>query len=338
MIMARRERADLPLPAGIYLEPTNRCNLHCRTCVQYRGMAESARDITLEEARQIGDQFPSLERVVLHGIGEPLLNDDLFGMIEHFKGRGAYVLFNSNAVLLDRRKADRLIESGLDELRVSLDAASAATYARIRSAGCFPLVVRNIEGLIQCKAGHRRGAPKVSIWMVATRENIHELPAMIRLAARIGIEEVYLQRLVYCLDAPGQGAAVREQAVVDPPPSIQRILDESRRLSRRHGIGLKASGLSTPERSLRSGVRSQAPWRRCRRPWESTYITAAGNVLPCCIAPFATLNYAELILGNVLAQPFEAIWQGERYRRFRSRQQSFSPPPGCRGCGVEWSL
>jgi radical SAM protein with 4Fe4S-binding SPASM domain len=336
--MARHERVDFPLPVGIYLEPTNRCNLHCRTCVQYRGMAEPARDLTLDEARQISDQFPRLERAALHGIGEPLLNSDLFGMIKHLKDRGAYVLFNTNAVLLDRQEAERLVESGLDELRVSMDAASASTYARIRSAGCFELVVRNIEGLIRCRAEHGRDEPKISIWMVATRENIQELPDMIRLAAGIGIEEVYLQRLVYCLDAPGRGVAVREQAIVDPPPAIERILDESLRLSRLDGISLKASGLSTPAQSLRSSARSQAPWRRCRRPWESTYITAGGNVLPCCIAPFATSNYAALILGNVLEQPFESIWQGERYRRFRSRQQSFSPPPGCQGCGVEWSI
>lgn len=336
--MASRATDKIPLPESIYLEPTNRCNLRCRTCVQSEGIAEPVRDLSLDEARRIADQFPLLERVVLHGIGEPLLNRDLFGMVAYFKARGAEVLFNSNAVLLDRTTSERLLASGLDELRVSLDAAGASTYARIRSDRYFPLVVGNIEELIRMRTERRRSKPKVSAWMVATRENIHDLPDMIRLAGRIGIEEVYLQRLVYRLDGPCHGVAVRDQALIDPPSAVQALLAASLEVSRRSGVGLKASGMTSPEQSLRRGARAQSPWRQCRRPLEGTYITAGGNVLPCCIAPFSTSNYESLVLGNVFTQRFETVWQGEKYRRFRERQQSSSPPPACRGCGVEWSL
>lgn len=336
--MTSRGSQDIALPTGIYLEPTNRCNLRCRTCLQHGGMPESARDLGLGEAKAIADQFPVLRRVVLHGIGEPLLNPAIFDMIAHFKTRGAYVLFNSNALLLDRTRAERLAAAGLDELRVSMDAGMAATYARIRPGGSFPLLVRNIEGLIRIKARRRQLEPKISAWMVATRDNIHDLPELIRLAARMGIAEVYLQRLVYCLDSPGHGVAVRNQAVVDPTAEILTVLDQSLQLGRRRGVRLNASGLTSPQRSLRSTSRSGAPWRGCRRPQESMYITAQGNVLPCCIAPFATSDYASLVLGNAFVQRIERIWQDEPYRRFRRRQQSFRPPPACRGCGVEWSL
>jgi len=338
MTMPSLAHSEVALPATIYLEPTNRCNLRCRTCVQHRGLAESARDMSLDEAKWIADQFPALEIVVLHGIGEPLLNDDIFGMVAYFKARGAYVLFNSNAILLDRPKAERLMTTGLDELRISLDAGSASTYAGIRPGASFASIVRNIEDLIALKAEFSRSTPMISAWMIGTRDNIHDLPDLVRLAARIGIEEVYLQRLVYFLNDAGHGAAVREQAIVDPPPQIQAVLDESMQLSRRWGIRLNASGLTSPEQSLRSESKSGAPWRRCRRPWESTYITVQGNVLSCCIAPFSNSDYAALIFGNVFAQRFEAIWHGDTYSRFRRRHQSFSPPPGCSGCGVEWSL
>lgn len=58
--------------------------------------------------RQIVNQLPRIERVVLHGIGEPLLNPDLPRFIAHLKQRGAHVLFNTNAVLLDERRGDAL--------------------------------------------------------------------------------------------------------------------------------------------------------------------------------------------------------------------------------------
>ena len=79
----------------------------------------------------ICDQLPELERVALHGIGEPLLNEALPDMIRYLKGRNAYVFFNSNGILLDAHRQHQLIDAGLDELRISLDAASQAGYEAI---------------------------------------------------------------------------------------------------------------------------------------------------------------------------------------------------------------
>ena len=57
---------------------------------------------------------------------------DLPRMVRYLKERGTYVLFNTNGTLLNKRKGLELIESGLDELRVSLDAAEPATFKIVR--------------------------------------------------------------------------------------------------------------------------------------------------------------------------------------------------------------
>ena len=80
------------------------------------------------------------------------------------------------------------------------------------------------------------------------------------------------------------------------------------------------------------------PWAACTRPWTTAYITANGNALPCCIAPFATTDYPSLILGNLFDQPFDTVWNGERYQRWRADLLSDSPQKACAGCGVYWSL
>jgi radical SAM protein with 4Fe4S-binding SPASM domain len=68
------------------------------------------------------------------------------------------------------------------------------------------------------------------------------------------------------------------------------------------------------------------------------YITANGNVLPCCISPFSSVDYDSIILGNVFKEPLAEIWSGSRYRNFRKQRQSATPPECCRGCGIQWSL
>ncbi len=332
------ENTRVPLPECIYLEVTNRCNLRCRTCVQYLGMKETQRDLSAEEAKLIADQLPALKRAVLHGIGEPLLNQELPQIIRYFKHRAVYVLFNSNVLLLSPQWVEDLIESKLDELRVSLDAATELTYGRVRGSKNFSLAVKNIEALLNLRQKRRSATPRVSAWMTGTRENVEDLPNLVKLASEIGIDEVYLQRLVYPLDGPGHGLADREQAITGPPEDILRILQTSMALSRCLNIRLTASGLAIPKESLHRNPGEESPWRRCRRPWEVAYITAWGNLLPCCISPFSIFNYDSLILGNVFEQSLEKIWTGEMYLEFRRKHQSSDPPESCLGCGVEWSL
>ena len=79
------------------------------------------------------------------GIGEPLINQELPRMIEYLKARGVTVLFNTNATLLNEAWSRKLIASGLDEMRCSLDGADPQTYAAIRGAPLLHKIVQNLR-------------------------------------------------------------------------------------------------------------------------------------------------------------------------------------------------
>ena len=181
------------LPRNLYLEVTNRCNLKCRACILYRGSWEPPRDITLEELIRITDQLPELQQIALHGIGEPLLNQDLPAMIRHLKNRDVSVQFNSNGILLDESRQSDLIAAGLDELRISLDAASPQGYKAMRDSNQFDQIVKNLRSFVDRIRHHPLSHLKLSLWYLGTSENIDELPDFIRLAASIGVGEVYAQ-------------------------------------------------------------------------------------------------------------------------------------------------
>jgi MoaA/NifB/PqqE/SkfB family radical SAM enzyme len=76
----------------------------------------------------------------------------------------------------------------------------------------------------------------------------------------------------------------------------------------------------------------------CFRPWRVTYITVNGNVLPCCISPFATTDYPGLILGNAFQTPFAEIWNDAKYVQRRAALHTAHPLHPCEGCGMSWSL
>ena len=335
MATTRRLPVVATLPRSLYLETTNRCDSKCQTCIRTFRSLEPPADLTLEQVKVITEQFSVLERIVLHGIGEPLLNREIFEIVAYLKTRAATVLFNSDAISLTATRALRLIQSGLDEYRVSLDAATRQTYRRLRGVDQFDRVVANVRRLVQLERGRSRSAPRVSLWFTASRANLDELLAFVRLAADLGVDEVYVQRLVF----NGLGLATAENALHGRlQRQEQEVLDQAQELARGLGVALRASGLTTPLASLKGEMSSPRPWAGCQRPWTLSYVTANGNVLPCCISPWVARDYQALILGNALAEPFADIWNGERYRRFRIDFESESPPDPCRGCGLLWSI
>ena len=149
-----RTQATAP-PVCLYLEVTNRCNLLCETCPRTFETLEPPADMSWELFTSIVDQVPDVARVVLHGVGEPMLVKALPRMIRYLKDRGIYVLFNTNGTLLSPKKHQAMIDTGLDELRVSLDAADAKTFLAVRGKNFFDRIVRNVRELHRSAARDR---------------------------------------------------------------------------------------------------------------------------------------------------------------------------------------
>jgi MoaA/NifB/PqqE/SkfB family radical SAM enzyme len=325
----------LPSPVEAYFEVANRCNSLCETCPLTFAPQESAHNLGFEEFKAVVAQLPDLKRAVMHGIGEPLLNRELPKMIRHLKERGVYVLFNTNAALLTRRRQAELIASGLDELRVSIDGSTPETYLKVRGIPVFERVLENTAEMVRTKQELGAGAPRISFWVTGMRENLPELPGVIEIAARIGVDEVYLQRMVFS----DIGLAVEEQSIYRGyREEAQRIIDATEALAAKLKVTFRGAGAVSPRESIVERTDEPYPWQGCTRPLRLAYITANGNALPCCIAPFTGVPYDSIILGNFIRDGVQRVWQSERYEEFRRRLYSPSPEQACANCGVGWSL
>jgi MoaA/NifB/PqqE/SkfB family radical SAM enzyme len=324
-----------PPPVCLYLEVTNRCNLLCETCPRTFETLEPPQDMTWEMFTSIVDQFPSIARVVLHGVGEPMLVKALPQMIRYLKDRGIYVLFNTNGTLLNPRKFQQLIDTGLDELRVSVDAADRATYLAVRGKDFFDRIVRDVGKFTAFQKKVGSATPKVSIWLTGLKETVQQLPEFVRMAAGMGVNEVHLQRLVF--DDAGFGKARAENSLFEQTQvEEEQAIAAAQAIGATLGVTLDASGATEPGISLKQ--QSDQPWATCRRPWSLMYFTAHGRALPCCIAPFSARDYSTYTLGEASQQTLRDIWNGPVYQEFRRSLLSDTPPKPCQNCGLRWSL
>jgi wyosine [tRNA(Phe)-imidazoG37] synthetase (radical SAM superfamily) len=259
-VEARQKFADAA-PVCLYLEVTNRCNLLCETCPRTFEELEKPADMSFALFQKIVDQVPGLQRAVLHGVGEPMLVHELPEMIRYLKARGVYVLFNTNGTLLREKRFRELIACGLDELRVSLDAADAKTYALVRGRPFFDRIVRDVSRLTEYQRQAGATTPAVSLWLTGLKETVAQLPDFVRLAARMGVGEVHLQRLVF--DEAGFGMARVESSLFEQTQAEeQAAIEAATALGASLGVTLDASGATEPGLSLRR--QGDTPWARCR--------------------------------------------------------------------------
>jgi MoaA/NifB/PqqE/SkfB family radical SAM enzyme len=172
----------------LYLEPTNTCNLGCRTCMRNvwlepLGFMDEA---TFQRILQGLHAFSPRPTVFFGGFGEPLSHPRIVEMIRQVKSLGCRAELISNGIHLSQQMAEALAEALLDVLWVSIDGAKAESYADVRLGAELPQVVENLKYMRRSMIQRHQAQPQLGIAFVAMRRNIADLPEVLRLGSRLG--------------------------------------------------------------------------------------------------------------------------------------------------------
>ncbi|GIF12966.1 radical SAM protein [Actinoplanes teichomyceticus] len=319
---------DPPLPSHLQLEVTSACNLRCTMClVRYRPPVNKlAGAMRPELFHRLVAELP-LRQLTLQGLGEPLLSPYLPAMIAAAVDRRVRVGFNTNATLLTRRRAEELVASRVDWLHVSLDGAGPAVYESIREGARFDTVLGNLAGLVAAKQAAGSATPWIRVVFVAMRDNVTELPALVRLLSGIGVNELRVQNLSHSFDDTGPADGYAEIREFTAGQALWTGADRDRARA-----AFTAATRAARDSDLRLRLPSLADegGGNCTWPWDAAYVTSAGLVQPCCMV----MGDDRVNLGDLGASSFAEIWHGPAYRDFRRRLDSADPPEVCRGCSL----
>ncbi len=178
-------------PSALMVETTVRCNLLCPMCPRTGGGYPNA-DLPDDLLWPLLDDHASLggDHVYLYGLGEPLMDERLFAILDRCHSLGLHTVVSTNGTLLNEARRRALLDAAPDHVLIGIDGATAATYGRYRVGGRFERVVQNVEELGRLKLA--KGTPStLVVQFIRLRHNAHEEAAFVaRWRGVPGIDEV----------------------------------------------------------------------------------------------------------------------------------------------------
>lgn len=314
-ILARNESRTeecLSLPFMMDVEPVSRCNFRCIMCANVKREGKPKPDLSLADFKRFMDLNPQFVEVKIQGVGEPLLNRELFGMIEYATARDTWVRTTVNGSLLhvdDNYK--RLVDSGIGEVQTSFDGATGEVFEMIRTGADFDQIVKNLTALNAYVATKDRDYTRM--WVLLQSNNRHQLLDFIRMAARMGF-----RRMTYSVVLTGWG---EENSFSDLKVGPFSEEEEERILALAAQEGVDVSVWNCTDR-----FRIGSPETLCQVPFARAFIGSDLRILPC-----GTIgHYDDINFGHALN--FRENWNAPTYKAFRRAHLDGRIPSFCREC------
>ncbi|MCX8044572.1 MAG: SPASM domain-containing protein [Desulfobacterota bacterium] len=334
--------------AKIYLEPTNRCNLACRTCIR-NTWDEPQGDMSSQTFEKILSSLKTFDRkplVFFGGLGEPLAHPAFLDMLRRIQPYASSIEMITNGTLLDQRMVDGIVAAGIDVVWLSLDGAHPESYADVRLGAALPQVLENAARLRDVRSG---GLPHLGIVFVAMRRNIAELPEVIRIGNRLGVDRFLITNIIP-YTASLQDEMLYGDTMTIPASGMPSPIAPQVQFTRMDITVATAESLFRLLRSFRlpDSLPTGLPLNYC--PFIESGACAVswnGTVSPCLPLLHTHSIYVDgrrrifrvCSMGNINQQPLLSIWNTTEYVAFRKRVQQFdfSPCTFCGGCHLSRS-
>lgn len=303
---------NTPFPQRVHIVLSHSCNLWCRICREkhFTGpfMEMSLFDKIAEE------MFPHVTELRLDSGGEILLNRNLPIILHKVTEHAVPFFTSSNGMLLTPEKSRQLAESSLHHIQISLDSPIKETLEWIRRGANFERIIQGVKHLVQARRDVGRPF-LITFHAAAMRETVRQLPELVRLAHRLGVEGVTACHLFThaCMDI--NSSCFWNQTEYND--MLAETIEVAKSLD---------SFFYGPQPFSSHDAATDAEAGLCDYPEYGTYINPDGTVLPCCVAP-------RLALGNMNEQSFASIWNSGAYRQLRATYRTETPSfPHCKNC------
>jgi heme b synthase len=311
----------------VFWELTARCNLTCKHCraeaQDHFVSGELTTDEILSVARDIRECADPI--LILTG-GEPLVREDIYDIASECSKIFTRVALATNGTLVDDVVAQKIVDSGIQRVSISIDGATAETHDAFRGLpGSFQSALNGMDAL-------RAAGLPVQVNVTIAKHNVHQIEAILELAMAHGADAFH----VFVLVPVGCGVEISDEIRLGPEKmeSVLRwLFDKS--LDLRGKVHIKATCAPqyyrimhevSKERGIEVGGAAHgmhAVTRGCLAGSAVCFISRTGDVQPC--------GYLPVKVGNVRETPFGEIWNNSA--EFQSLRNPSELKGKCGSCG-----
>ncbi|MDD5145050.1 MAG: radical SAM protein [Candidatus Pacebacteria bacterium] len=308
-----------PYPFKLEVEHTTVCNKKCIMC-EHTYWQEKPERLTIEQFKNIVDQFPKLKWINLTGEGDNFLNPDYMKFIEYARSKDISVNFVDEFDFIDSNVSRRLVELGVNCIWISMDGATKETYEKIKVNCNFERALTNIKTLLAVKKELGSPFPTLCFRFIINKINYQEMPKMVELVHSLGDlgEESRLEFAGLL--------TFKEIEHLYVPQVPQEIVTEVKRKAEELKVNVSFSHYQ--KNALKSINKCTA--------WMEPYIMMGGYVMPCCAVLMSNRRdfLRKYAMGNIYEKSFKEIWNSERYKKFRKmvNNKNEKVPILCVGC------
>jgi radical SAM protein with 4Fe4S-binding SPASM domain len=296
-------------PFYVQFEITGACNHRCFFCYN-NTMHKTAEELNTTEAKIILDQMreAGVFSINFNG-GEPLIRPDFFDLATHAKKLGFDIHLNTNATLIDEKRADKL--AGLfPSICTSVLSADPVKHDQMTGVpGAYQRMYHGVALLLE------RGV-KVEINVCTFRDNYKELFEIARSMARENVHVFCVTRyIMVSTEGQGQVLGIKETiAILDALELINKELPTYKEVKLPGPVPYCELPDNQTERLRKWNTPCQVGYGLCR-------ISPQGKITPCPLSPY--------VIGDIKESDFTTLWQHERWNRFEVFGHL---PVGCRNC------
>jgi MoaA/NifB/PqqE/SkfB family radical SAM enzyme len=338
------------LPTKIYLEPTTKCNLQCRSCMR-NTWDEPGGEMAMETFGRLlsnTKKIPSIEKIAFWGFGEPLMHPNIIEMIKRAAKQGLKTELITNGLLLSRDMAEAMISAGLDALVVSVDGITPEQHADIRPGADLNTVKRNIEVLNGMKLLKGRELPEIGLEFVLMRRNLSELPHLPSFARSMRASFIIVSNILpytkelkdeilYGISAGRPYGGIRSRGGTEFTMPVVDVKRDTRGPLMEFLLNAEACNIREPRYP---NVEAFCPF-----VWEgSLCVSWDGSVSPCpalmhsytCFINGRDKSIRRYQIGNINKSSLLELWGNEEFKQCRKRILDFDFPP-CIHCQCDLS-
>jgi MoaA/NifB/PqqE/SkfB family radical SAM enzyme len=309
----------LPPPA-LDISTNDLCGLECNMCGN-RAKKRDPHTISPEQVRALIDEAAAwgIRRVALTGAGEPFRDPMMLEHIRHANALGHLVTITSNGFPISEKVADVLADSVVS-ISISIHGATEEMHdAIVGVPKAADNAWRAIRRMVRARAARSGSKLSVNVSTVIQRQNLTEIPALVRRAHEegctgINIQPVNLQHGYF----QGDDIIRRDDVLLmarlwparDQRASLDAMFDDLEALKREHGsfIHANAERLALFRRYFTDSSRD-ALRVACRVGEAFVAVDHRGQIKPCYRLPWSH--------GDARLTSVRALWNSQAYERTR---------------------